>query len=61
MYFEIINNSDYCGISIVEMSDLEEDLLALAGAGSESESDNEPLSNKRSGTPDKAQRKKKKV
>ncbi len=43
------------------MSDLEEDLLALAGAGSESESDNEPLSNKRSGTPDKAQRKKKKV
>lgn len=43
------------------MSDLEEDLLALAGAGSESESDNEPLSNKRSGTPDKSQRKKKKV
>ncbi|CCH44344.1 RNA polymerase-associated protein rtf1 [Wickerhamomyces ciferrii] len=37
------------------MSDLEEDLLALAGAGSESESDNEALGNKRGSSPDKSQ------
>lgn len=43
------------------MSDLEEDLLALAGAGSEDESDYEPAPAKRSSSMDQSERKKRRV